>query len=75
MIKFRQITQQFPVYNRQPIFVQFGHYWCVWMHTPWWSLGLFRDDFLPPLFSERYGYTKAWRMFGLKLSYRPRNRK
>lgn len=46
--------------------------WCLWLHTPWWKLGLHGDDGCDPLFSERYGFTKVWRFRGLMLVYRPK---
>ncbi len=49
--------------------------WYFWIHTPWWSAGILRDDGSPLLFSERYGHTKVWRWHGIKLKWRPSQRK
>jgi len=43
----------------------------VWLHNVWGSIGVWCDDGMLPLFSERYGYVKVWRVVGLVIKYRP----
>lgn len=38
----------------------------MWVTVGGWRYGFRRDDGAPPLFSERYGYTKVWRFLGFK---------
>lgn len=44
--------------------------WCegpvIWLEIGGRAYGLLRDNGMPPLFSERYGYKKVTRFFGFK---------
>ena len=44
---------------------------CIWIATRWGSLGIHKDYLGGPLFSERYGYVKVWRIMGLAIKWKP----
>ena len=50
-------------------FGRFGKEFSIWVRVFGYGFGISN---LPPLFSERYGYRKAVRIFGVKFEYLPK---
>ena len=41
--------------------------WGLWFRIRGWGLLIDGDKGNPPMFSERHGYVKVWRGFGLRV--------